>query len=163
MDAPLTLQMDTADATAALARWLAPRLGAGDVLLLAGPVGAGKTHFARALIQARLAAEGLAEDVPSPSFTLVQTYWAGALEIWHVDLYRLGHADEAPELGLDEAFDTALCLIEWPERLGALAPDGALWLQFADGRHDAARQITLSASAPRWAGLLAQLRADFGG
>ena len=163
MSAPLTLHLDGPEDTAALARWLAPRLGAGDVLLLAGPVGAGKTHFARALIQARLAVEGLAEDVPSPSFTLVQTYWAGALEIWHVDLYRLGGADEAPELGLDEAFDTALCLIEWPERLGDLAPDGALRLQFANGPQDDARQITLGAPAPRWAGLLDSLRADFGG
>ena len=161
MDAPLTLPLPSPRATADLARWLAPRLGAGDVLLLSGPVGAGKTHFARALIQARLAAEGSMEDVPSPSFTLVQTYWAGTLEIWHVDLYRLHSAEEAPELGLEEAFSTALCLIEWPERLGEMTPPGALALHLADGATDAARQITLRGPAPRWSGLLADLRAAF--
>ena len=93
---------------------------AGDTLLLQGPIGAGKTHLARALIQARQSAAGrAAEDVPSPSFTLVQTYEAGETEIWHADLFRLGNAAEADELGLTDAFDAAICLIEWPERLGS--------------------------------------------
>ncbi|GAB1378002.1 tRNA (adenosine(37)-N6)-threonylcarbamoyltransferase complex ATPase subunit type 1 TsaE [Pararhodobacter aggregans] len=114
------------DATEALARRFAPRLGAGDVLLLEGQIGAGKTAFARALIQAL----GMAEDVPSPTFTLVQTYDAG-VEIWHADLYRLSHPDEAVELGLTEAFETALCLVEWPEKLGADRPEQALTLRFS--------------------------------
>jgi tRNA threonylcarbamoyladenosine biosynthesis protein TsaE len=116
-----------ADATARLGQWFAARLRAGDCLLLEGQIGAGKSHFARAFIQARL---GRAEDVPSPTFTLVQSYQAD-LEIWHADLYRLHHPDEVLELGLDEAFDTAICLIEWPDRLGSLLPKGAMRLRFA--------------------------------
>jgi tRNA threonylcarbamoyladenosine biosynthesis protein TsaE len=101
-------------------------LRAGDCLLLEGQIGAGKSHFARAFIQARL---GRAEDVPSPTFTLVQSYQAD-VEIWHADLYRLSHPDEVLELGLDEAFDSAICLIEWPDRLGSLLPKGAMRLRF---------------------------------
>ena len=95
-------------------------LRAGDCVLLEGPIGAGKTHFCRALIRARLGRE---EDVPSPTFTLVQTYDAD-VEIWHADLYRLSHPDEALELGLEDAFASAICLVEWPERLGELCAAG---------------------------------------
>ncbi len=90
----LHLDLPTPEATTAFAAALAPRLRAGDALLLEGPIGAGKTHLARALIQARLAAAGRLEDVPSPTYTLVQTYDDGGTEIWHADLYRLsGGAD----------------------------------------------------------------------
>jgi tRNA threonylcarbamoyladenosine biosynthesis protein TsaE len=119
--------------TSLLGQWFAAHLGAGDALLLQGPIGAGKSHLARALIRARL---GRMEDVPSPTFTLVQTYQAD-IEIWHADLYRLSHPDEVLELGLDEAFSTAICLIEWPDRLGSLAPETALRLELsseAEGR-----------------------------
>lgn len=150
----LTLPLADADATAGFARWAAPRLGVGDVLLLHGPIGAGKTHFARALIQARL---GRAEDVPSPTFTLVQTYEAGDLEIWHSDLYRLSHPADALELGLVEAFEAALCLVEWPDRLGDLAPADALHLHFAITEHGDARQVTLTGTAA-WADFLTAAR-----
>ena len=109
--------------------WLAPRLGPGDCLLLSGPIGAGKSHLARALIRARL---GRREEVPSPTFTLVQCYQAADIEIWHADLYRLTHPDEVLELGLEDAFKEAICLIEWPDRLGTLAPPGAIRLTLAD-------------------------------
>ena len=86
------------DATGRLAARLAAILCPGDVLLLSGPIGAGKTAFARALIRAAMS--NPAEDVPSPTFTLVQTYPTPRGEIWHADLYRLSHPDEAVELGL---------------------------------------------------------------
>lgn len=121
------LHLPNAAATEALARLIAPALRAGDTLLLAGPIGAGKTHFARALIRARLGRE---EEVPSPTYTLVQTYDDGGVEIWHADLYRLGDAGEIAELGIDDAFESAICLVEWPDRL-AEAPPGALTLTFA--------------------------------
>ncbi len=114
-------------ATARLGAWFAPRLVAGDCLLLAGQIGAGKSHFARALIRARL---GRMEDVPSPTFTLVQTY-AADVEIWHADLYRLSGPREVQELGLDEAFAAAICVVEWPDRLGTLAPDAAVRIAFS--------------------------------
>lgn len=145
------------DDTATAARWLAPQLRGGDVILLSGPVGAGKTHFARAIIQALQSTVGLAEDVPSPTFTLVQTYTAGALEIWHADLYRLSHADEVLELGLEDAFETALCLVEWPDRLHT-APPGALHLTFGYiAGQDDARRCDLKSDAARWA----QVISDF--
>ncbi|WP_415182364.1 tRNA (adenosine(37)-N6)-threonylcarbamoyltransferase complex ATPase subunit type 1 TsaE [Phaeovulum sp.] len=153
---PLRLTLPDADATTRLGAWFASHLQIGDVLLLEGPIGAGKTHFARALIQARLAEAGRMEDVPSPTFTLVQVYEIALAEIWHADLYRLGHPDEVTELGLEEAFDTAICLVEWPERLGDLQPSDALRLVFSVTNGGEARQVALSGSA-RWAGILAML------
>ncbi|WP_265502293.1 tRNA (adenosine(37)-N6)-threonylcarbamoyltransferase complex ATPase subunit type 1 TsaE [Paracoccus beibuensis] len=108
--------------TAAVARMLAADLAPGRTVLLEGPVGAGKTHFARAFIRARQG--NLAEDVPSPTFTLVQTYDDPlGTEIWHADLYRLTDPSELSELGLDEAMSDAICLIEWPDRLAAPPPN----------------------------------------
>lgn len=151
----ITLHLDNADATCALAARLAPQLGTGDTLLLVGPIGAGKTHFARALISACLASAGAPpEDIPSPTYTLVQTYLAGALEIWHADLYRLTDAGEATELGLESAFVMALCLIEWPDRISGQLPDDALTLRFnfVPGS-DTARALELVPSGPRSAAL----------
>lgn len=134
------------DDTARLAARLSSLLRAGDVLLLEGPVGAGKSAFARALIRALC---GAATEVPSPTFTLVQTYDADGLEIWHADLYRLTTPDEVHELGLEEAFSTALCLVEWPDRLGDYRPDGALTLTLA--AEEDAHNLTFTASGTAWA------------
>jgi tRNA threonylcarbamoyladenosine biosynthesis protein TsaE len=123
MTRDVTLDLPAADATEALGRRLADLARPGDVILLDGPIGAGKSSLARAFIRARLGRE---EDVPSPTFTLVQVYEAEEAEIWHADLYRLTHPDEVWELGLDEAFSSAICLVEWPDRLGAHAPPDAL-------------------------------------
>ena len=102
--------------TVQLAGRIAAQLGPGDAILLYGPLGAGKSTLARALIRSLTSAT---EDVPSPTFTLVQSYRArSGLEISHFDLYRLADPDEAWELGVDEALDGGAALIEWPQRLG---------------------------------------------
>jgi tRNA threonylcarbamoyladenosine biosynthesis protein TsaE len=142
-------------AMTAFGEWLARLVGAGDTILLEGQLGAGKTHLARSVIAARLADAGLAEDIPSPTFTLVQTYEAGSLTILHADLYRLGHADEIAELGLADAFGSALCLIEWPGRLGPWTPPGALTIRIDDS-DGTGRRLLLSGSGARWAAILAQ-------
>lgn len=119
----LPLEQDTVRFAAQVSEILRP----GDTILLSGDIGAGKSAFSRAVIRTKAGAE---IEVPSPTFTLVQTYDVAGIEIWHCDLYRLTHPDEAFELGLDEAFETAICLIEWPDRLGDLAPQNALKLHF---------------------------------
>lgn len=148
---PITLELPSEAATTAFAEGLAPQLVPGDALLLSGPIGAGKTHFARALIKARLRAAGRDEDVPSPTFTLVQTYDDGHSEIWHADLYRV---TSAAELGLDEAFRDAIVLVEWPDRLGREAPRDALRLDFTYGPDDGSRRVTLNSHDARWAARL---------
>jgi tRNA threonylcarbamoyladenosine biosynthesis protein TsaE len=137
-------------ATARLAAGLALLLRTGDVLALQGTLGAGKTAFARALIQARAGAE---IEVPSPTFTLVQTYVLPGLVLWHFDLYRLSNPDEVIELGWDEALETAALLVEWPDRAGALLPAGALTLSLAV-TGDVSRRATLTvplAAGSAWA------------
>ena len=139
-------------ATEALARALAPCLAAGDILLLQGPLGAGKTHFARALIRALPGPPGSAEEsVPSPTFTLAQIYErdlgpAKGCPVWHFDLYRLTRPDEVWELGWEEAL-AGLVLVEWPERLGPLLPAGALSITFAPDPAGEGRTATLSGDA----------------
>ena len=138
----LSLDLPTPDDTAELAARLAALLRRGDTLLLSGPIGAGKSTFARAAIRARL---GRDEEVPSPTFTLVQVYEDAESEIWHCDLYRLTDPGDVWELGLDDAFTEAICLIEWPDRLGDTAPATALRLDFAAG--DSAHRVTLHGDA----------------
>ncbi|TKW66760.1 MAG: tRNA (adenosine(37)-N6)-threonylcarbamoyltransferase complex ATPase subunit type 1 TsaE [Paracoccus denitrificans] len=141
----LTLTGD-ADLTTAFARALAPELRAGDTLLLEGPVGAGKSHFARALIRARL--NSPTEDVPSPTFTLVQTYDASP-PVWHADLYRLSDSAEIDELGILDAMPDAIMLIEWPDRIGPVP--GALTLSLRPQDDPGLRQIALSGDPDLWA------------
>jgi tRNA threonylcarbamoyladenosine biosynthesis protein TsaE len=149
--------LTSADQTADLARRLRPGFLAGDVVLLSGPIGAGKSCFARALILGLLADEGLLEDVPSPTFTLVQTYRAGELEIWHSDLYRLTSTDEVAELGLLDAFDTALCLVEWPDRLEDEAPETAIRFDFRLCEDEDHRLLTINTTSAKWDWLARQL------
>lgn len=146
--------------TTDFARHLAHKLSASDVILLYGGLGAGKTHFSRACIQARMAEIGPIEDVPSPTFTLVQTYSLDDVEIWHADLYRLSGPDEIFELGLDEAFETGICLIEWPDRLQGLKPAGALELHFAMTSVLGERTVTALFDNPKWTDKLPPAIAD---
>lgn len=133
-------------AMSALGERLAPRLRAGDILALSGPLGAGKSVLARAIIRARHGDSGLA--VPSPSFTLVQIYEpAGGPAIWHADLLRLEDAGELVELGLDAAED-AILLVEWPEHAGDALPGTRLDIDFETLDGDV-RRLTLRGPAAR--------------
>lgn len=117
----MTLALKDADATARLGARIAPLLAAGEAVLLYGPLGMGKSTLARGLIRALTRPD---EDVPSPTFTLVQFYESEP-PVAHFDLYRLTRAEEAAEIGLDEALDDGCAVIEWPERLGQ---DPTAWL-----------------------------------
>lgn len=119
-------------------------MGRGDCLLLKGEIGAGKSTLARAFIRARL---GQDTDVPSPTFTLVQIYEDAACDIWHADLYRLGDAQEAVELGLTEAMIDQICLIEWPEILHGLAPIDALTIELTAGENG---HLAVLSGDPSW-------------
>lgn len=152
----LVLDLPDESATARLGRCLARLLRPGDTLLLEGEIGAGKSHLARSLIRQRL---GRMEDVPSPTFTLVQTYEAEDGDIWHADLYRLSQPDEIAELGLEEAFATAICLVEWPQRLGRFVPADAMTLRLE--RKGEGRSATIL--APTRPGFAAALRAAWDG
>lgn len=127
----LSFSLPDPASTEALARWLAPLLRVGDVLALEGDLGAGKTSFARALLQSLPGPGDVAtEKVPSPTFTLLQTYERDLGLVAHLDLYRLERPAEALELGLEELFAEALVLIEWPRHAGGHLPETALWLIF---------------------------------
>jgi tRNA threonylcarbamoyladenosine biosynthesis protein TsaE len=116
-----------AAATRALGARLADLMRLGDVVCLIGSLGAGKTTLARGAVEAWT--EGAETDAPSPTYTLVQTYEGPKGTLWHMDLYRLKQPEEAAELGLEEAFADAACLIEWPERLGGALPADRLELE----------------------------------
>jgi len=135
-------------ATSAFGRRLAGQLRRGDVVALKGGLGAGKTTLARAIV-AGLAPD--AEDVPSPTFTLVQTYPVtlgdGPAELWHFDLYRLDRPDQVYELGIEDALAEGVSLIEWPELAAGLLPEEQILtieLQIMSGQ---ARRAQLSGGA----------------
>ncbi|MFT7595176.1 MAG: tRNA threonylcarbamoyladenosine biosynthesis protein TsaE [Paracoccaceae bacterium] len=155
---PFSIQLTSPDQTARLAARVGAQLVPGDCILLNGPVGAGKTHFARHLIQSLMTPP---EDVPSPTFTLVQTYDTRVGEVWHADLYRITSPHDLEELGLVDAFDQAICLIEWPENLGILAPKQALNLTLSpDSDDDDTRLAVFEWTADRWSSLLDHVTND---
>jgi len=158
--ASMTLYLPDPDATDRLATALAPLLRAGDAVLLSGDLGAGKSHLARRIIQSRQAPHGRVEDVPSPTYTLVQTYEADGVEMIHADLYRLADPSELAELGLDDALGQAIALIEWPDRLD-ISP--ALALDVTLTPEGEGRQITIAGPDAAWAERLSRLKGALGG
>lgn len=130
-------------ALAGIARKLAGAVGEGGVIHLVGPLGAGKTTFARAL----LTALGVGSRVKSPTYSLIESYTAGGLGVQHLDLYRIADAEEVEWLGLRDFADPQLWLIEWPERArGAIPkPDLIVSLTHAGSVRDA----RLEADTPR--------------
>jgi tRNA threonylcarbamoyladenosine biosynthesis protein TsaE len=143
-------------ATVALASRVAALVVPGDIIALKGDLGAGKTSFARAFIRACGDAH---QEVPSPTFTLVQIYETDAVTIWHFDLYRLNAAEEAWELGIEEAFASGVSLIEWPERLKSLLPQRRLEITLDFGDFPQARRAFLVSDAG-WRARLAGVDAD---
>ncbi len=155
----IDLAIDLADeaATVALAEDLAAIVRRGDALALVGDLGAGKSTLARALIRC-VAADGDLE-VPSPTFTLVQSYDLPRLALSHFDLYRLADADELDELGFDEAMRDGAVLVEWPDRAGERLPEAALIVVLDHGGSSTARRARLIGPADHWAARLERTRA----
>ena len=145
MPPPRTIALPDLPATEHLAAVIAGLVRRGDAILLEGPLGAGKSAFARAFLRAAAADPAL--EVPSPTFTLVQTYDTRVGVVHHSDLGRLDGSGALDELGWDEARDD-IVLVEWPDRLGDLCPDDALTIVLALEEGDT-RLATVSGWADR--------------
>jgi tRNA threonylcarbamoyladenosine biosynthesis protein TsaE len=159
--ANLKIHRDLPDeaSTEALARRLAPIARPGDVLALWGDLGVGKTVFARAFIRAR---GDPFEDVPSPTFTLVQVYEpmdGSDGPTYHFDLFRLKSFEETYELGIEEAFSAGVSLVEWPDRLGPLVPARRLDIKLAEGSTPNSRTVAFE-SHGEWRARLAEAGLD---
>lgn len=147
-----SISLSDEPATVKFGQALAELARNGDVILLAGDLGAGKTALARALIQTLC---GASTEVPSPTFTLVQDYDSPFGPIHHFDLYRIEHPDEALEIGFEDALGDGVCLIEWPDRLAGLLPHNALRIDLTMDGH--ARFAKLSAKNETWRERLASI------
>ena len=151
----MRLVLDNLAATDRLGATLGQLLAAGRIITLSGPLGVGKSELARAIIRHGCGETG---DIPSPSFTLVQTYQtAYGLAVWHMDCWRLESPDEALNLGIEDAFFEAACLIEWPEKLGPLLPADRIGIVLGMAADDNGRVAEITGPAE----LLAGLQADF--
>jgi len=147
---PMRSEADTAALGARIGTLLKP----GDFVTLAGALGAGKTVFARGLIRAFLPKE----EVPSPTFTLVQTYETKRFAIWHVDLYRVQSPSEMRELGLDEALERGVLLIEWPDRMGVALPDDRLDV-ILEGAEEENERLAMVVARGEWVSRIGDLEA----
>jgi tRNA threonylcarbamoyladenosine biosynthesis protein TsaE len=127
-------------ATTALGESLAVKIQQGEAICLWGPLGSGKSTLARGLVRALTRPD---EDVPSPTFTLVQFYQGPQFPLAHFDLYRLSSGSEAYEIGLDEALEDGAVLIEWPERLEGDLPPNRLDIVFDRENQDEGRRVHL--------------------
>ena len=146
----------TLNKMAVFAKRLAALLTPKDVILLHGDLGAGKTQLAKFIIRAMTRQD---TDVPSPTFTLVQTYDSPQGEIWHFDLYRLEDADEIEATGWDEARAYGISLVEWPDRLGPLRPKTCLDINIEIAENDT-RDIILTPHCVTWEDRLNHLQSE---
>lgn len=144
--------LDDEAATSALGTALAGVLRTGDAVLLSGPLGAGKTVLARAILRAL----GVTDRVPSPTFTLVQSYETQNLNVQHFDLYRIERENELLELGLQDALNDGAIIVEWPEHAFGQLPDSGLKIELCPWDGDARRARL--AGGDRWASILEQCR-----
>lgn len=151
---PRALHLPTEAATAALGAAIAAELRAGEAVCLCGPLGAGKSVLARGMVRALTTAD---EEVPSPTFTLVQTYAGAAFPLAHLDLYRLADPEEAWELGLDEALEVGAAVIEWPERLDGRLPPDRLEVTLAQDPDAAEGRLARLAPFGSWTGRVDRL------
>ena len=142
-----TITLDGLAATEALGARIAAGLSVGDAVTLEGDLGAGKTTLARAILRAL----GVTESVPSPTFTLVQSYETARLTVRHYDLYRIKSPREIDELGLDEALEQGAVLIEWPENAEGRLPGDALHVVLS-ATGEQSRRADIAGPA-RWASL----------
>lgn len=124
--------------TISFAKKFARTLRGNEIIALWGTLGMGKTVFAKAVIQELT---GRKEDVPSPTFTLLQTYETPKGEVYHFDFYRLKNPEEAYEIGIEDAFEGGISLIEWPEKIGGLLPKRAIHVRFE--MQEKGRRITI--------------------
>ena len=145
-----TINLKNEAETLAFGAKLAPFLKVGDVVALCGDLGAGKTCLSRGIITALTDTD----EVPSPTYTLVQMYESSGFNIWHFDLYRLEGEGDVWELGIEEALEDGICLIEWPERIENLLSGAELEVQISfDGD---ARTLHITGSK-NWGERLAKL------
>ena len=157
MTRSIRLHTSSPEQTQRLGSVIGERARPGDVYLLSGPLGAGKTCLTQGLARG-LGVEGY---VRSPTFVLM-TRHRGRLTLHHIDLYRIGGAAEAWDLGLDEQlFDSGVCVIEWAERAEELLPEDALWVEFSYGELGDEREIVLDTESARYDELLAELDSLF--
>lgn len=151
----MEFQTTSAQQTETVGEKLAPLLQTGDVLLLEGDLGAGKTTFTRGLARTL----GISRAIKSPTFTIIREYRDGRLPLFHMDLYRLEHSS-ADDLGLEEYFDgQGVSVIEWPEFGADVLPKDVLTITIKrQSTSDEGRQFTLVAQGPRSEALLAQFK-----
>jgi tRNA threonylcarbamoyladenosine biosynthesis protein TsaE len=149
---PITLESGSEDETRALGARLGRLLARGDIVLLSGPLGSGKTRFAQGIA----AALGVSGRVASPTFVLINEY-RGTMPLFHADLYRL-EAVDVTDLALDELAASGVLVVEWPERANDWT-DAAVRVEFEPGPADEARSIELSASNERGSEIIAEMTA----
>mgnify|MGYP005627870997 FL=1 len=148
----LTMPLRSEDDTVRFAEQVWQHAKRNDVIAMWGDLGVGKTAFVRGFIRAATTAT---EEVPSPTFTLLQTYDSGLGTIHHFDLYRIEHEDEVLELGIDDAFADGVSLIEWPGNMGRWLPHKRLDLTLETLGDSGARMAKLSSDDPDWQARLA--------